>query len=159
MSTAFLVHVQLSWGEERDYLIANDVEAGLMHRYETRADWQEVVIDALINVPLAPYLPSKTVIPPIATAKIISVEAVNLAKVDEKIQRTRSQFIMAAVWKKQSATVNYNFLHHDYSKWSQRQIEADVDYWCNKNHHPLINLITRWRCAQQRRRLHYELVK
>ncbi len=53
MATAFLVHTQLSWGKTCDYLIANDVEPGLMHRYETREDWQEVILDALINVPLA----------------------------------------------------------------------------------------------------------
>lgn len=51
MATAFLVHTQLNWGKTCDYLIANDVEPGLMHRYETREDWQEVILDALINVP------------------------------------------------------------------------------------------------------------
>ena len=33
MATAFLVHTRLSWGKTCDYLIANDVEPGLMHRY------------------------------------------------------------------------------------------------------------------------------
>lgn len=159
MSTAFLVRVRLSWGTERHYLLANDVEPGLMHRYQTRENWQEVVMDALINVPLAPYLPSKNVIPPIGTAKIIGVEAVDLADVEGKVQRTRSQFIMAAIWKKQSALANYNFLHHDYSKWTQRQIWADVDYWCNSKHHFWINLITKWRCYRQRQRLQAELEK
>ena len=46
MATAFLIHTQLSWGKTCDYLIANDVEPGLMHRYETREDWQEVILDA-----------------------------------------------------------------------------------------------------------------
>ena len=39
MATAFLVHTRLSWGKTCNYLIANDVEPGLMHRYETREDW------------------------------------------------------------------------------------------------------------------------
>ena len=102
MATAFLVHTRLSWGKTCDYLIANDVEPGLMHRYETREDWQEVILDALINVPLAPYLPSGQPIPPIGTAKVIGVEAVDPAQVKKTVQRTRSQFIMATIWKKQS---------------------------------------------------------
>lgn len=159
MSTTFLLHVQLSWGEERDYLIANDVEPGLQHRYETRENWQEVIINALINVPVAPYLPSNAIIPPISTAKVLGVEAVESADIDPEIQRTRSQFIMAVVWQKQTVETNYNFLHHDYDEATQRQIKADVDHWCNGNHHPLINLTTKWRIAQQRRRLHRELVK
>ncbi|MBB1123952.1 hypothetical protein [Limosilactobacillus albertensis] len=159
MSTAFLVRVQLSSGVEHHYLLANDVEPGLMHRYQTREDWQEVIIDALINVPLAPYLPSKKITPPIGTAKVMGVEAVDLANVDNKVQRTRSQFIMAAIWKKQSALANYNFLHHDYDKWTQRQIQADVDYWCNSKHHLFVNLVTKWRCYRQRQRLQAELRK
>ncbi len=159
MSTAFLVRIQLSSGAERHYLLANDVEPGLMHRYQTREDWQEVIIDALINVPLAPYLPSKKITPPIGTAKVMGVKAVDLANVDNKVQRTRSQFIMAAIWKKQSALANYNFLHHDYDKWTQRQIQADVDYWCNSKHHLFVNLVTKWRCYRQRQRLQAELRK
>lgn len=84
MATAFLVHTRLSWGKTCDYLIANDVEPGLMHRYETREDWQGVILDALINVPLAPYLPSGQPIPPIGTAKVIGVEAVDPSQVKKK---------------------------------------------------------------------------
>lgn len=156
MATTFLLHVRLSWGEERDYLIANDVEPGLMHRFQTRDNWQEVIVDALINVPVAPYLPSNRVIPPIATAKVLGVSAVDSADVAADVQRTRSQFIMAVVWKKQTAAVNYNFLHHDYDQWTQRQIKADVDYWCNQKQHPFITFVTKIRCAKQRQRLRGE---
>ena len=156
MATAFLVHTRLSWGKTCDYLIANDVEPGLMHRYETREDWQEVILDALINVPLAPYLPSGQPIPPIGTAIVVGVEAVDPSQVKENVQRTRSQFIMATIWKKQSALKNYNFLHHDYDKWTQKQIWADVDYWCDAKKHPVIDLITKWRCARQYQRLRAE---
>lgn len=44
---------------------------------------------------------------------------------------------MATIWKKQSALKNYNFLHHDYDKWTQKQIWADVDYWCDSKNIPL----------------------
>ena len=108
MAAAFLVHTRLSWGKTCDYLIANDVEPGLMHRYE------------------------------------------------KNVQRTRSQFIMATIWKKQSALKNYNFLHHDYDKWTQKQIWADIDYWCNSKKHPIIDLITKWRCTRQHQRLRAE---
>ncbi len=132
MATAFLIHTRLSWGKTYDYLIANDVEPGLMHRYETREDW------------------------PIGTAKVVGVEAVDPSQVKENVQRTRSQFIMATIWKKQSALKNYNFLHHDYDKWTQKQIWADVDYWCDSKKHPIINLITKWRCTRQHQRLRAE---
>lgn len=52
MVAAFKLHVVLSWGEERNYLLANDVEPGLEHRYQTRENWQEVMKGALINVPV-----------------------------------------------------------------------------------------------------------
>ena len=72
------------------------------------------------------------------------------------MQRTRSQFIMEKKKKKQSALKNYNFLHHDYDKWTQKQIWADVDYWCDAKKHPVIDLITKWRCARQYQRLRAE---
>ena len=110
----FVAHVTLSWGEKRDYLIANDVEPGLQHRLDTYGDsWNEVMQNALMNVPVAPYLPSNSVQPPIATAKVSNVEARDLGPAEEKLQRTRSQFIMAAMWEKQSAETTANFLHHD----------------------------------------------
>ena len=40
----FVAHVTLSWGEKRDYLIANDVEPGLQHRLDTYGNsWTEVM--------------------------------------------------------------------------------------------------------------------
>lgn len=150
MVAAFKLHVEFSWGEKRDYLLANDVEPGLEHRYQTRENWQEVMRDALINVPVGPYIKDNRVIPPIATAKVIDVMACE--SVDPQLQRTRSQFIMVAVWKKQSNEQDYNFMHHDYPYWSQRQIKADVDCWNNGNKHPFINLITKWRVYLQKHR-------
>lgn len=147
---AFKLHVILSWGEERDYLLANDVEPGLEHRYQTRENWQEVMRDALINVPVGPYLKSKCVIPPIATAKVLDVTACD--QIDPTLQRTRSQFIMAAIWQKQTFEQDYNFMHHDYPSWSQKQIWADVDYWNTGQSHPVINLITKWRVMLQKHR-------
>ena len=155
--TAFKVKVKLSWGPTKEYLIANDVEPGLQHRYETRKNWQEVMDNALINVPVAPYLPSNKHMPPIATGKVIMV---TVAKEDElKLLRTRSQFIMADIWQKHSTAVNYNFLHHDYDKWTQRQIYADVDYWCTGSHHPIITWLTRQRIDYQRHLYSREIEK
>ncbi|KRL26577.1 hypothetical protein FD27_GL001256 [Limosilactobacillus frumenti DSM 13145] len=145
--TAFKVKVQLSWGPTKEYLIANDVEPGLQHRYETRKHWQNVMDNALINVPVAPYLPSNKHVPPIATGRVIKVTVAS----EEEMQllRTRSQFIMADIWQKHDTAGNYNFLHHDYEKWTQRQIYADVDYWCTGAHHPIITWVTRQRIKYQ----------
>lgn len=145
--TAFKVKVQLSWGPTKEYLIANDVEPGLQHRYETRKNWQDVMENALINVPVAPYLPSNKHVPPIATGKVVTVTVAN--EDEMKLLRTRSQFIMADIWQKHDTAGNYNFLHHDYSKWTQRQIYADVDYWCTGTHHPVITWLTRQRVKYQ----------
>ncbi|WP_301876423.1 DUF7679 family protein [Limosilactobacillus oris] len=153
MATVFTVQVKLSWGEERQYLLANDVEPGLAHRYATRENWQEVMIKALINVPVAPYLPDNNVQPPIATAEVVAVAAHD--DKDEAIQglqRTRSQFIMAAIWEKQSTTVNYNFLRHDYDQQSQEQIKADVDFWQNGRRHPAVTARTRELIQKQEER-------
>lgn len=159
MAKVFVVDVALSWGEKRQYLVANDVEPGLAHRLATRDNWQEVIVDALINVPVGPYLPANDVIPPIATGKVVGVHALDLDEVDQGLQRTRSQFIMAAVWRKQSATTNYNFLHHDYVPQSQAQIKADVNYWCNGVRNPKVTAQTKRRITMQEQRLAKELKK
>lgn len=157
MATVFVVHVRLSWGEERDYLVANDVEPGLAHRLATRKHWQEVMNGALINVPVGPYLPSNQIQPPIATAKVISVKAIPVEKLQEKLQRTRSQFIMADIWQRQSEEANYNFLHHDYDQSSQAQIKADIDYWTTGKVNSQIIKQTLARITDQRQRLKKEL--
>lgn len=85
MAHVFKVHVMLSWGEQRDYLVANDVEPGLENRLATRENWQEVMRGALINVPVAPYLPSGEPLPPMATAKVIDVEALPADKMPKDL--------------------------------------------------------------------------
>jgi hypothetical protein len=108
------------------------------------------MVDALINVPVAPYLPDNTVLPPMATAKVISVRAVDdtdPAVVD--LQRTRSQFIMAAVWQKQDENADYNYLRHDYVPETQEQIKADVAYWKNGTQTPAVVAKTKARIAKQ----------
>lgn len=153
MATVFTVQVKLSWGEERRYLLANDVEPGLAHRYATRENWQEVMLKALINVPVAPYLPDDSVQPPIATAEVMAVTAHDEGDASvQGLQRTRSQFIMAAIWEKQSTAANYNFLRHDYAQSSQEQIKADVDFWQNGRHHPAVIAQTRALIAKQEAR-------
>lgn len=153
----FVAHVTLSWGEKRDYLIANDVEPGLQHRLDTYGNsWNEVMQNALMNVPVAPYLPSNSVQPPIATVKVSDVEARDFGPTEEKLQRTRSQFIMAAMWEKQSAETTANFLHHDYDQASQAEIFADVDYWVNGTKHPDVWAHTQQLIADQEKRLSEE---
>ena len=153
MATVFEVHVKLSWGPEKDYLVANDVEPGLAHCLATRENWQEVMIDALINVPVAPYLPDNAVLPPMATAKVISVRAVDDSNPAVRdLQRTRSQFIMAAVWQKQDEDADYNYLRHDYVPDTQEQIKADVAYWKNGTQTPAVVAKTKARIAKQEQR-------
>lgn len=159
MAHVFKVHVILSWGEQRDYLVANDVEPGLEHRMVTRKNWQEVMQGALINVPVAPYLPSGGPLPPIATAKVDDVVAITADEMPTDLQRTRSQFIMAEIWQKQSSQVNYNYLRHDYVPASQEQIKADVDHWCNGTDTRAVSLVTKARIATQKKKFLKELGK
>ncbi|MFQ9705580.1 MAG: hypothetical protein ACLRX6_00575 [Limosilactobacillus pontis] len=159
MAHAFKVHVILSWGEQRDYLVANDVEPGLEHRLATRKNWQEVMRGALINVPVAPYLPSGKPMPPISTAKVVDVVAIPADDLSEGLQRTRSQFIMATVWENQDSRTNYNYLRHDYDLASQRQIKADVEYWCDGVATTTVVAITKARIAAQKKKFQKELGK
>lgn len=159
MAHVFKVHVILSWGEQRDYLVANDIEPGLEHRLATRRNWQEVMRGALINVPVAPYLPSGKPMPPISTAKVVDVVAIPADDLSEGLQRTRSQFIMAAVWENQDSRTNYNYLRHDYDLASQRQIKADVEYWCDGVDTTAVVAITKARIAAQKKKFQKELGK
>lgn len=159
MANVFIVQVQLSWGEKRRYLVANDIEPGLAHRLATRKNWQEVMRDALINVPVGPYLPDDQFLPPMATGKVIDVEAVDSTAALLDLQRTRSQFIMASIWQKQSSITNYNFLRHDYPAASQEQIKADVEYWVDGKKNSEVTAKTLERITQQKERLAKELAK
>lgn len=157
MANVFVVQVKFSWGEERKYLVANDIEPGLEHRLATRKNWQEVMYNALINVPVGPYLPSNSVIPPMATAKVVDIQAVN-SVMAPNLQRTRSQFITAPIWQKQDSATNYNFLHHDYDPATQAQIKADVDYWVNGVDTSKAYEQTKKRIQAQRERLAKEIM-
>ena len=159
MAHVFKVHVMLSWGEQRDYLVANDVEPGLEHRLATRKNWQEVMRGALINVPVAPYLHSGEPLPPIATARVDDVVAIAAEDAPVDLQRTRSQFIMADIWQHQSSTANYNYLHHDYDAESQKQIRADIDHWCTGADTAAISAVTKDRILTQEKKLKKELAK
>ena len=157
MATVFVAHVKLSWGQEADYLIANDVEPGLASRRDRGDnDWNAVMLNALINVPVAPYLKDNRVTPPIATGLVTSLTAVEAGPATAKLLRTRSQFIMAEMWQKQDVSVDATFLHHDHPQLSQYQIRADVDYWLNHRRHPVITLITKWRIRLQLARVKKE---
>lgn len=155
LATAFELTVELPNGETGHYLAANDLEPAIMHRVQTRgSEWRNVWLDALFNVPVAPYLPKgDKQQPPIRTVRVIEVEKVELTPQLSKLMRTRSQFLPVDMWSKQSVADSFNFMHHDHSYWSQRQIEADIDFWKNKNRHPVINFITWLRIKQQRRRV------
>ena len=153
----FVAHVTLSWGEKRDYLIANDVEPGLQHRLDTYGNsWNEVMQNALMNVPVAPYLPSNSVQPPNCYGQGQQCRSAWSWTAEEKLQRTRSQFIMAAMWEKQSAETTANFLHHDYDQASQAEIFADVDYWVNGTKHPDVWAHTKQLIRDQEKRLSEE---
>lgn len=89
MATVFVAHVKLSWGQEADYLIANDVEPGLASRRDRGDnDWNAVMLNALINVPVAPYLKDNRVTPPIATGLVTSLTAVEAGPATAKLLRT-----------------------------------------------------------------------
>ncbi len=156
MANVFVVQVKLSWGEKREYLVANDIEPGLEHRLATRKNWQAVMHNALINVPVGPYLPSNSVIPPIATAKVIGIRAVDSAAAPN-LQRTRSQFIAAPIWQKQDSATNYNYLHHDYEPATQAQIKADVEHWVDGTDTNATYEQTKKRIQAQKNRLAKEI--
>lgn len=157
MSTAFELTVELPNGQKAHYLAANDLEPAIMHRVKTRGNsWQEVWINALFNVPVAPYLPKGAPRrrPPIRTVKVLNVKEIELTPETEKLMRTRSQFLPVAIWKQQSVDQSFNFLRHDHPFWSQKQIRADIDFWKDDHHHPVINFVTWLRTKLQWHRLH-----
>lgn len=156
MATVFELTVEFPNGETAKYLAANDLEPAIEHRVKTRGDnWREVWLDALFNVPVAPYLPKGAPRrrPPIRTVKVLEVEQVELTPARQKLMRTRSQFLPAAMWEEQSTDKTFNFMHHDHPYWSQKQIKADIDFWRNGHHHPAINFVTWLRARLQWHRL------
>lgn len=156
MTTAFELTVEFPNGESKHYLAANDLEPAIMHRVKTRGNnWRQVWLDALFNVPVAPYLPQGAPRrrPPIRTVKVLEVNQVELTPERKKLMRTRSQFLPVAMWGKQSEDKSFNFMHHDHPYWSQKQIQADIDFWCTGHHHPAIDFVTWIRTKLQWHRL------
>lgn len=163
LATAFELTVELPNGETGHYLAANDLEPAIMHRVKTRGDaWKNVWMDALFNVPVAPYLKKGSPhCPPIRTGRVLEVNQVELTPKLKKLMRTRSQFLPVDMWAHQSVAQSYNFMHHDHPYWSQKQIKADIDFWKNQEKHPAIDFVTWlrtkiqwhfWHLAQRRRK-------
>lgn len=72
-------------------MIANDVEPGLASRRDRGDDdWNAVMLNALIIVPVAPYLKDNRVTPPIATGLVTCLTAVEAGPATAKLLRTRS---------------------------------------------------------------------
>lgn len=145
MPIVFKLTIELPNGKTASYLAANDLEPAIMHRVKTRGkEWREVWLDALFNVPVAPYLPKGAPRrrPPIRTVKVLAVNEAQLTSETTALMRTRSQFLPESIWKNQSVDQSFNFMRHDHPYWSQKQIKADIDFWKDHRHHPAINFVT-----------------
>ena len=145
MNNAFELTIEFPNGKTARYLATNDLEPAILHRLKTRGNkWRNVWLDALFNVPVAPYLPKGAARrrPPIRTGKVLTVNKVPLTPERAKLPRTRSQFLPAEMWTKQSVDQSYNFMRHDHPYWSQKQIRADIDFWRHDHQHPFIDTVT-----------------
>ena len=71
---------------------------------ETREDWQEVILDALINVPFSAVFAKWSAHSANWNGKSSrGWKQLIRHRLKKMCRRTRSQFIMATIWKKQSA--------------------------------------------------------
>ena len=92
---------------------------------ENPKKWQNLLKEALINVPIRPYKNNKSVI------RVGIIKSVFIKK-EIRVWSTRSQFLVSSNWKKknyQELTKYRSFLKHDFSTWNQILIDVDTLRW------------------------------
>ncbi|WP_267202395.1 DUF7679 family protein [Limosilactobacillus kribbianus] len=126
----YWVQVRFTDGRIANYQLPRDLQQALhQHIQEHPHHWQEVLLGALINVPVSDYCDSKAKIKPavIQRVLILPVAAHNPR------WTTRSQFVLPDYswwrWLFYPPRLDHekNFLTHDFSAANQQRIRATVD--------------------------------
>ncbi|MFD1124706.1 hypothetical protein ACFQ22_04920 [Lentilactobacillus raoultii] len=149
-------------GRTVQYRLTMDLQHALNGDPQGRNEMQ----NALLVIPLAPYLPGrkprksqpqarKKSDPPFGIGRVIEIYRLP-ANVAQRFQVTRSQFIGREYWTTRPFKICNTYLRHDYPWLSQKQIAADITYWQNRlfKDHPRENRF--WRFIT-RQRVHHQL--
>lgn len=112
--------VEMLNGRKRVYRFPNDLQSALLD-YGTCEDLNDLLSEALINVPTKEIFRSHSYKPILHVAKIVKVFISKDCKVS---RRTRGQFLTNYFWTESSADVS--FLLHDHSACNKVRIFIDV---------------------------------
>lgn len=115
--------VEMLNGRKRVYRFPNDLQSALLD-YGTCEDLNDLLLEALINVPTKEIFRSHSYKPILHVAKIVKVFISEDCKVS---RRTRGQFLTNYFWTESS--VNVSFLLHDHSVCNKVRIFTDVLRW------------------------------
>lgn len=113
-------------GRRRVYRFPNDLQSALLD-YGSSEDLNDLLSNALINVPTKEIFKSNSYKPILHVAKIDKVFISRDCKVS---RRTRGQFLTNYFWTEKS--VNVSFLLHDHSVCNKIRIFIDVLRWRSK---------------------------
>lgn len=120
------VKVRLLNGKHQVYRLPRDLQYPMwQYMKENPNNWQELLKDALVNVPVKPYKKGKS---------LIRVGIIKATFIKNKRQSlaTRSQFLTVDNWKNRTyrdLKQYRKFLRHDFSSWNQIIIKIDVIRW------------------------------
>lgn len=120
---AVFCEVTMLDGRKRVYRFPNDLQSAL-RQYGSCEDLNDLMSNALINVPTKEIFKSKTYRPVLHVAKINKIFISKKCKVS---RRTRGQFLTADRWTDKS--LDLAFLLHDHSRLNKIRITFDVIRW------------------------------
>lgn len=122
----FYVNVRLLNRRCMIYKLPRDLQYPMwQYVNENPKKWQNLLKEALINVPIRPYKNNKSVI------RVGIIKSVFIKK-EIRVWSTRSQFLVSSNWKKknyQELKKYRSFLKHDFSTWNQILIDIDTLRW------------------------------
>ncbi|KRL76037.1 DUF7679 family protein [Secundilactobacillus paracollinoides] len=144
--------------------IAYRLSGDLQHALDIDVAGQRHLLHGLIVIPLAPYIFAKPmgtkddVLPPYGVGFVTQIyqQARDEAIV---LMPTRSQFIDHVYWPKDTRENVRTYLQHDYAWLNKKQIDADIDYWqqrenkqqCRPN--PFWHVVSDYRIQRHLRRI------
>lgn len=125
----YYVDVSFLDGTEGTFQLPKDLQAGMrQYRFQHQQDWEGLLMDALINVPSAPYTKQNHYQPTIRLARVKRFYSLK----KEQRKRSRGQFLIQTNWQEQGVKhfwASGRFLYHDYSLKNKCLLFLDYYRW------------------------------
>ncbi|MXQ48811.1 hypothetical protein GRB29_05330 [Streptococcus pneumoniae] len=126
----YYVEVETLQGELLLFQLPKDLQAAMRaYRYENPLTWEDLLTEALINIPSTSYTKENNYQPTIRIGRV--KKCLSLKK--QQRRRSRGQFLTYDNWRAKGMKhflESARFLQHDYSLWNRLLLLTDYYRWC-----------------------------